>query len=129
MNLRSPPGRLQGFKKAMNEFGLKIEKEWIVSGDWHYDNGYKNTERFIKKGKIPEAIVAGNDLIAIGVIKAINDAELTVPVDIAVIGCDDREIAQNYCPRITTVKLPLFEMRRKAAKKLFAKIEGQTVEK
>ncbi len=118
----SPPGRLAGYKKAILNYQLLFKKEWTISGDWHFDTGYLAGKRYLQGNIIPNAIVAANDLIAIGAIKAIDEMGLRVPDDIAVIGCDNRTISENYKPRLTTIKLPLVEMGQTAARNLFMQL-------
>ncbi len=118
----SPPDRLKGFKKAMSKHSLVIREEWLKEGDWYFDSGYALAQELLIGPNSPEAIVAGNDYMAIGAIKAIEKAGLEVPGDIAVIGCDNRSITRNYYPRVTTVELPLLAMGQTAAYNIFGKI-------
>lgn len=115
MNEVSPPGRLEGFKKAVKDRSLKTRSDWIKEGDWYFDSGYKITDDILQDKERPEAIIAGNDYMAVGAIRALNRAGLKVPDDIGVIGCDNRSITQNFNPEITTVQLPLFKMGEAAA--------------
>ena len=61
------------------------------------------------------AIFAGNDEMAIGVIKATRDAGLDVPCDLSIVGFDDLPMASRVWPNLTTVRLPIRDMGRMAA--------------
>jgi DNA-binding LacI/PurR family transcriptional regulator len=73
--------------------------------------------------ELPSAIFVANDLMALGAIRAIQDAGLHIPDDIAIVGYDNREFARIFRPRITTVSMPVYEMGRAAAELLVKRIE------
>jgi LacI family transcriptional regulator len=114
--------KYEAFAKAMNEVNLKIDDKLVVHGDYTEEGGYKCTKEILKKEK-PDAIFCGNDLMAVGAIKAIYEAGLKVPYDIAVVGFDDIEIAKYITPTLTTVKVSLSAMGELAVEKLIEMIE------
>lgn len=109
--------RFEGFKRALAERGLKQRPEWIRHGDFSYESGVALTGEILS-GRPPTAIIAGNDYLAAGAIRAIKGAKLRVPEDISVTGFDDMPVARIVSPELTTVKVPLFEMGHRAAEKL-----------
>jgi DNA-binding LacI/PurR family transcriptional regulator len=123
----SPPNRLKGYKKALVDNELKVNKNMIFSGEWHFDTGYNYTNEILKNNNQIDAIVCSNDQIASGSIYAIREKNKIVPEDIAVIGCDDRNISRNFKPLITTIRLPLKEMGISASKKLIDMINNKKV--
>ena len=125
----SPPNRLKGYKKALNDNNLTIDNNIVFSGEWHFDTGYKYTNKILKINNQVDAIVCSNDQIASGCIYSIKDKNKEVPEDIAVIGCDDRNISRNFKPLITTIRLPLKEMGKSASKKLIDMINNKKVSK
>ena len=82
----------------------------------------------MKLSNRPTAIFAANDLMALGAIYAIQDAGLSVPDDIAVVGYDNREFTWIVRPNISTVVMPVYEMGRIAAEILLQQIEDGTRE-
>lgn len=91
--------------------------------NFRIQSGYDGVEKLLSRarevwGTLPDAIVANNDLIAIGAIKALQDAGLRVPTDIAVTGFDDIEVAAFISPTLTTLRQPRYEMGVKAAEVL-----------
>ena len=75
-------------------------------------------------GRPFSAIVAFNDIAAIGAIRALQDANLRVPADVSVIGFDDIQMAAYHNPRLTTIRQPLHEMGETAARILLQCLQG-----
>jgi DNA-binding LacI/PurR family transcriptional regulator len=76
----------------------------------------------------PDAIFTGSDASAVGAIRAINEAGLRVPEDIAVVGFDDVDIAQSATPSLTTMRQPVQKKGAAAARILLDHIEGKLTE-
>jgi LacI family transcriptional regulator len=73
----------------------------------------------------PDAVVCGNDLLALGVMEAAQDAGLALPADVAVTGFDDIELASLVRPRLTTVAQPQRKVSELATELLIDRIEGR----
>jgi DNA-binding LacI/PurR family transcriptional regulator len=110
--------RLAAYRHALTMAGIEIDTELIETGDWSIPRGYQATQNLLALKQPPTAIVGANDHLTYGAILAIQDAGLSVPDDIAVVGYDNDEVAQISNPTITTVSLPLFEMGQAAAEHL-----------
>ena len=84
-------GRLQGYKSALERYGLPVEERYIKLG--HYIHEQETAEQFIQEmirsGDYPQAIFAENDLFALGVIQGVRGMGLSVPEHVAVVGFDD----------------------------------------
>ena len=76
--------------------------------------GYYATKKLLKINKSVDAIFCTNDLIAMGAYQALKEEKLEIPKDIAVIGYDNSNIAENLKPELTSVQLPHAEMTQKA---------------
>ncbi|ONN27498.1 LacI family transcriptional regulator [Thermosipho affectus] len=92
--------------------------------EFSYDAGYKKAKRL--KG-LPDVILCGNDLIAYGVIEALEEKGYKVPEDVSVTGFDDIPFSKHFKPPLTTVYQPMYEMGRKSAKLLLEIIEEKKV--
>ncbi|WP_077289083.1 MULTISPECIES: LacI family DNA-binding transcriptional regulator [unclassified Thermosipho (in: thermotogales)] len=92
--------------------------------EFSYEAGYKKAKRL--KG-LPDAILCGNDLIAYGVIDALEEKGYKVPEDVSVTGFDDIPFSKHFKPPLTTVYQPMYEMGRKSAKLLLEIIEEKKV--
>jgi LacI family transcriptional regulator len=118
--------RLSGYREELELSNIAFNGDWVRSGDWEVDGGYKAAKDLLQLKNRPTAIFAGNDLMALGAIYAILDAGLSVPRDIAVVGYDNREFTRIVRPGITTVVMPVYEMGRIAAEMILNQIaEGK----
>lgn len=105
-----------GYQETLARSGIAYEPGLVIAGDWEVQSGYPAAKRFLELPQRPTAIFAANDLMALGAIYAIQEAGLRVPEDIAIVGYDDREIANLARPTITTVTMPCYEMGQAAAR-------------
>jgi DNA-binding LacI/PurR family transcriptional regulator len=92
------------------------------SYDWH--GGYDCAKKLLDSSRPPTAVLAANDLMAIGAMKAIRERGLSIPRDISVVGFDDIDMASLCIPALTTVRQPKYEMGEYSAKKLLKRIES-----
>src|SRR5690606_38806761 len=98
--------RVDGFRSAMNTAGLPIEAEWIRFGDFHTTGGQTQARELLALPERPTAIFAGSDLQALGAIAAAQEAGLSVPGDLSIVGYDDIALARWMSPQLTTVHQP-----------------------
>lgn len=117
--------RLSGFKKGMKAAGLETSPSGISFGAFTFDSGYRQATPLLGTKKRPTAIVAANDLIATGVLKAAFDLRISVPRSLAVVGFDDIPLAQMVAPALTTLKQPQETIARDAVKLLIDRIRGE----
>ncbi|SDG50491.1 transcriptional regulator, LacI family [Fontibacillus panacisegetis] len=119
--------RYQGYLRAMHEAGLEEKAKWRLSGNFVRDGGYKVTKMMMMQGELPSAIFYGNDEMAIGGIKAIEEESYSVPDDISVIGFDDIQLAEYINPPLTTIRQPMHESGSLAGHLLFQMLNDQEV--
>ncbi len=103
---------------AAKDTGVTIHPELVVQLDRDISSpelGYPVVQQLLSSGKQFTAIVAFNDMSAIGSIRALQDLGLRVPQDVSVIGFDDIKVAAFNNPRLTTIRQPLSNMGRIAA--------------
>jgi LacI family transcriptional regulator len=125
-NWHNSKERLEGYKKTLVNHGIPLVEEWIRPGDWEVEGGYQGAQSLLQLSNRPTAIFAANDLMALGAIYAIQDAGLSVPRDVAVVGYDNREFTGIVRPNITTVVMPVYDMGRIAAEILLRQIADGT---
>lgn len=109
--------RADYFKQAMRASGLRIAPRSIVFSDARLaDAGYDAGKKLLASpaGKKLDAIMAGSDLIALGLLRALKEADRSVPGQIAVTGYDDIPAARLAVPSLTTVRQPVAGMARAA---------------
>ncbi|MBR1855038.1 MAG: GGDEF domain-containing protein [Lachnospiraceae bacterium] len=121
--------RLKAYKDALKENGLPVEEERISMGIFSHQNGREAAAELLKRAKegeeLPQAIVCGNDDIAVGVSMELQEHGVRVPQDVAVSGFDNGFEAINSVPRLTTVDRPLADMGRKAVLKIWQILDGK----
>ncbi len=105
--------RISGYLQALDEVGLK--PQLVSHGDFNEESGYRATKDILAAGAHPTAIFAGNDLMALGAMTAVREAELTIPEDIALMGFDDIFAARFVTPPLSTINQFQYELGRVAA--------------
>ena len=110
--------RLFGYHRALSEASVTSDPGLVVSGDWSATSGFRAAERLLTTQPPPSAIFAQNDRMAVGAIRALREAGLNVPEDVSVIGFDDIPLASYFDPPLTTVRQPMQECGRRAARLL-----------
>lgn len=111
--------RYWGYEQALRDFAISVNPDYIKTGDWFEENGYRSTNELLSLEDPPTAIFATNNLICQGVLKAFRDLNLRVGEDISLVGFDDHELARFLLPSISVVDRPTIEMGTSAAEILF----------
>ena len=119
--------RVHGVRRACSEVPLVFNDAHVVRAGAHLADGYRAALAYFD-GLAPEARPTGvtcyNDLIAIGVCRALAELGLRVPEDVSVVGFDDIPILEYLPVPLTTVRVPQLDMGRLAAELLVAQIKG-----
>jgi DNA-binding LacI/PurR family transcriptional regulator len=117
--------RHAGYRAALERRGIAPDPTLeLFRGAWTAANGAELARSLLARKKPPTAIMAGNDLLALGALQAVRDAGGSVPDDVAITGFNDFEFADFTVPRLTTVRIPGYEMGAMAAAHLIDKLEG-----
>jgi LacI family transcriptional regulator len=108
--------RYQSFLAWIKIQGLEADPSLIVFADWfHEDPGAKAFRRLVDEHDDFTAVVAANDLIAIGCYDVLNELGRTVGTDVSVVGFNDMPFADKLQPPLTTIRIPHYQMGVKAA--------------
>lgn len=117
--------RIAGFHEAFEEAGAQARRGSITLRGTYAPLEAANAARDLLSARDrPTAILCGNDLVALGVLKAARELGLRVPEDVAVAGFDDFEFAAAVDPPLTTVRMPGYEMGRQAARSLVRAVDA-----
>jgi len=121
----SADDRVAGYQRAMAEAGLDHQNGSIFYGEFTQQSGYAMMQQALAAAPRLSAVFAGNNFITIGAFKAVRDAGLKVPENIALVGFDDLPVALVIDPFFTVASQPAYEMGKQATELLLARIAGQ----
>jgi LacI family transcriptional regulator len=114
--------RYQGYLNALQDYDRTIRPELVADGDFTEEGGYHAMARLLPQK--PDAVFAASDMTAYGAMRAIHEANLRIPEDVAVVGFDDIPASARTTPALTTVRQPVQQMGSKAAEVLINVIEN-----
>lgn len=116
--------RYKGYCAALSEKGLPFRKEYVADVPLSSEGEYRGARQLIERGADVTALFCGNDITAIGAMRAIQETGCRIPDDVSVISIDDIDTAQYLSPMLTTIHMPVEEMGQMTAKILIDRIEG-----
>ena len=115
--------RVRGYVKAMEDEGLAQDID-IIGNEFSVQNGYLETKLLMSRAQRPTAIFALSNTIMLGALKAIREAGLRIPEDVALISFDNNLYMDYMTPSITRISQPVEDMAKLAVKILLDKIKG-----
>ncbi|MEG0340158.1 MAG: LacI family DNA-binding transcriptional regulator [Oscillospiraceae bacterium] len=118
--------RYEGCCDAYKTAGLVFNEDYYQKANYNYGSAYRATQKLISRKKDITAIFAMSDIMAVGAMRAIHDAKLTVPDDISVIGFDGIELADYLTPSLTTIRQPQSDIAKNSVALLLSHIEKNT---
>jgi LacI family transcriptional regulator len=123
--LESSNRRLMGYRDALENAGIPVNEQWIVSGDYTTETAIRCAHQLLSLEERPSAIFASNDQSAIGVFQAAEELGLRIPEDLSVVGFDN--ISESKYMGLTTIDQFIAEMGYVATQRLFKLINGETL--
>ena len=128
--LREPINRdmkLEGYKKALNNFNIPFREEYVVEGDYTYDSGIEAIEKLLELQNRPTALFVASDEMALGVIHGAQDKGLIIPKDLEVITSDNTRLSLMVRPQLTSVVQPLYDIGAVAMRLLTKLMDKESV--
>jgi DNA-binding LacI/PurR family transcriptional regulator len=119
--------RLEGYRAALKTADLPFNKKIFAEGDFTCESGYRAMRQILASNARPTALFAGNDTIAIGAMRAVREAGLSIPEDFAVVGYDDIPVAAFTNPSLTTVRSYAFEQGKLLGEAAIELMEGKQI--
>ncbi len=116
--------RKEGYLRALTTRGCRIDKSLIIAGDFSEESGYYAMQQLLPAK--PDAIFAASDIMALGAMRAVREAGLNIPKDVAFVGFDDLPFATLSEPRLTSIRQPVTQFGFKAVEILIDVIENGT---
>lgn len=118
LNTYSGRQRYSAYEYVLREHGININKNYILRGDFLKRKAYQETKKLIQSGRLPTAIFVCNDDMALSAMDALKEEGIRIPEDISIVGFDDVPVVSQLKPALTTVKVPVYEMAKKAVEEL-----------
>lgn len=127
-NISPSMQRVNGYKHALQEYGIPFQPDLIEAGDFQFKSGELAMQKLLAHPCQPTAVFALNDLMAIGAITAAHKAGLSVPNDFSIVGFDNIELSSAVTPALTTVAQPIDEIAQKATNLLIERMQCKRTE-
>ena len=118
--------RYEGFQEALSSHGINSATAPIYRGQFRSHLAHDITADLIKRHRLPRALVCANDQMALGAIRALNEANIAIPDDVIVTGFDDIKETTSVAPRLTTVRQPMLDLGRAAVSVLAQRLANPT---
>ena len=125
VSISTAADRVTGYCRALQELGLEAQAELICYGEYTQESGYQMAQKVLSLIPRPTALFAANNFIAIGALRALREAGVHVPEDMALVSFDDIPPAFVIEPFLTVAAQPAYEMGRRATELLLARLSGQ----
>lgn len=124
LDVHSARVRLEAYEASLATLGIAEDHELIEQGDFLPGSGYRAAQSLLSLAEPPTAIIASSDTEALGVLRAARELGVDVPGELSVVGFDDIPEARYVDPGLTTVRQPMGEMGRTAARMLLDAIQN-----
>ncbi len=124
--LDSSVDRARGYRDALAEHGIDVDESLVVAGDSNPEVSEQAVTQLLSRPDPPTAIVTLNNAMTIGAMRAVKQAGLTIPDDLALVAYDDFEWSELFQPGLTAIAQDVARMGREAVDLLFARVGGSS---
>ncbi|MBE3580653.1 MAG: LacI family DNA-binding transcriptional regulator [Thermoanaerobacteraceae bacterium] len=124
LNIKSTRERQAGYEKALKEAGLPVKDELIITGLKTLEDSFRVVKAFYPRTR-PSAFFAANDVLAIGVLRALKELGVGIPRDVSVLGFDNTIFAAIAEPPLSSVAQPMRQMGKMAMMRLINRIRNR----
>ena len=120
--------RLDGYREALSAHKIKLDDSLILDGNYKVESGYLAADRVHAMLEKPTAVLASNDLMAIGCMSRLKELNYQIPGEISVMGIDDIPFAQIVDPPLTTFALPMYDLGKVGMESLLKLHKGDKLD-
>ncbi|HVF65172.1 MAG TPA: LacI family DNA-binding transcriptional regulator [Casimicrobiaceae bacterium] len=117
-----------GVREALQAMGLALDARYVRYGQISLESGAAGMRALLKLKPRPTAVIATNDVFAVGAMIACREARVRIPDDISMTGVDSTDLGATQTPALTSVRTPVIEVGDAAARQLVARLEGLPAE-
>jgi len=114
--------RLTGYLNCLRDNHLEINPEWIINTGFLYEDGYKKSQNLLSLANTPDSVLAQNNVLAYGILRAAQEVGLRIPEDMAIVCFDHIDLYGFMRPRFTSMMQPVYEIAEKASSMLLKKL-------
>jgi LacI family transcriptional regulator len=119
--------RLAGFRAGLEAAGLAFEESLVIPSDLSIDGGQHAVERALAEGLSFDAIMSFSDYAGLGAMRALKEAGLAIPDQVAIMGCDDSPLSQMIDPALSSITFPVYEFGSIASQMIVDMSRGRPV--
>ncbi len=123
LDMSNAAARLEGFRQMLQEARLPLPEEYLKHGDFKLESGYRSGLELMQLPHPPTAIFCCNNIMTLGLMRALGELRVPCPERVSVLGFDDFDWTASFSPHLTTIAQPTYEMGRKATEILVLKIQ------
>jgi len=116
--------RLEGYRRVMADYGLPIDPDLIVYGDYQAGTGHDLMKKLMTQSRPPSAVLVSNYEMTIGAITCLQELGTRIPEDLSVVGFDHLELSVVVNPPLAVVVQPREQIGTQAAKLLYRRLSG-----
>jgi LacI family transcriptional regulator, galactose operon repressor len=117
-----------GVRAALTAHGLTLPDAYVQYGSISLASAAQCMEKLLALRQRPTAVVATNDVFAVGAMMKCRELGVRIPEDVAITGVDNTDLGATQTPPLTSIRTPIVEVGRRAALQLIARLEGQPVD-
>ncbi len=115
--------RLSGYASALEDAGISFDPRLVISEDFLEEGGYTGMMRLLAIPERPGAVIASDDVLAFGAMRAAGELGYLIPDDLAIVGFNDIPLAKLSNPPLTTMNVHIFELGQQSAQMLLAQMK------
>jgi LacI family transcriptional regulator len=116
--------KIRGYREQLERYNVPFDSGRVLAAVESFQGGYEAMRAFLERGDAVDGVVAFNDSIAIGAMRAALDAGRRIPEDLAIIGFGGSEVSAMVSPSLSTIDVPLYSIGRTAVMELLNLIAG-----
>jgi LacI family transcriptional regulator len=120
--------RRQGYLNSLKQAGIEPDDSLMQAGNYTSASGFTAMQKLLEVSPRLTAVFVASDVVALGAIRAIKQAGLRIPQDIAVVGFDNIPMADYYDPPLTTVRIPSYGLGWASGERLVRLVQGEAIE-
>lgn len=120
--------RMKGYTESLMVHDLTFDPAYVCTGNWHFEDGYRQCCHLLDMAVPPTAIFCMNDVMAFGALKACRERGIAVPEQLSIHGFDNLTASEFFSPALTTIDISLFQLGVETGKMLLNILLDKTVE-